>query len=233
MTVGSNSIIVVPKTLFFAIFILGTPLFSVAQIFNKQAPLVDLKEIKEITVFYPGSRIEVVGKGMGQVHHDSASTISAQVNADLIMERLHLFEKAHFYPLEEISHMELYSLDLMELAEKASKNAPYVELRVTPTIFSMLSKTDTPYSMLIYHDGFVRKKGNMTGEMFKSIGIGVATLGNYAPIPVSNSSNIFIFIIDKELGHAVFAKKYEGDEIHPLKKKKVAKQYKFLLKDFY
>lgn len=222
-----------PKTLFFTIFILGTPLFTVAQKFNKQAPLVDLREINEITVFYPGSRIEVVGKGMGQVHYDSASAISAQINADLIKERLHLFEKAHFYPSEEISHRELYSLDLMELADKASKNVPLEDMRLTPTLFSMLSKTDTPYSMLIYHDGFVRKKGNMTGEMFKSIGIGVATLGHYSPVPVSNASNIFIFIMDKELGHAVFAKKYEGDEIHPLKKKTLARQYKFLFKDFY
>lgn len=72
----------------------------------------------------------------------------------------------------------------------------------------------------------------MTGEMFKSIGIGVATMGNYAPIPVSYASNVFIFIMDKELGHAVLAKKYEGDEIHPLKKKTLAKQYKYLFKDF-
>lgn len=222
-----------PRILFFTIFILGTPLFTVAQKFNKQAHLIDLHGIKEITVFYPSSRIEVVGKGMGQVHYDSASAISAQINADLIKERLHLFEKAHFYPLEEIPHMELYSLGLMELADKASKNAPLEDLRVTPTLFSMLSKTDTPYSMLIYHDGFVRKRGNMTGEMFKSIGIGLATLGNYAPIPVSNASNIFIFIIDKEQGHAVFAKKYEGEEIHPLKKKTLAKQYKYLFKDFH
>jgi hypothetical protein len=120
----------------------------------------------------------------------------------------------------------------MELAEKASAGAPFEDLRMSPTLYSLMENLDTRFSMLIYHDGFVRKKGNMTGEMFKSIGIGVATMGNYAPIPVSYASNVFIFIMDKELGHAVLAKKYEGDEIHPLKKKTLAKQYKYLFKDF-
>lgn len=221
------------RNLLLVILILGTPLFSTAQKFNQQPSLVDLKEIKEITVFYPSSRIEVVGKGIEQVHFDSASAISAQINADLIKEKLDLFEKAQFYSIEEISYLESYSLDLMELANKASKNAPFEDLTVTPTLYSILNKTDTRYSMFVFHDGFFRKKGNMTGEMFKSIAVGVATMGNYAPVPTSYASNLFIFIIDKDLSHAVFAKKYEGAEIHPLKKKKLAKQYKYLFKDFY
>jgi len=222
-----------PWILFLTIFILGTPMFSFAQKLNKQAPLVDLKEIKEITVFYPSSRIEVIGKGMEQVHYDSASLLSSTLNLNVIYEKKDIFQQVHFYPKEEIPAYDLFTLDLMELAEKASSGALFEDLRISPTLYTLMENLDTRYSMLIYHDGFVRKKGNMTGEMFKSIGIGVATMGNYAPVPTSNASNIFIFIMDKDLGHAVFAKKYEGAEIHPLKKKTLAKQYKYLFKDFY
>lgn len=213
-------------------FIFGISFFTLAQHINKRPPLVDLQEIKEITVFYPSTRIEVVGKGMEQMHYDSASLLSATLNLSIIYDKKDIFEQIYFYPKEDIPSYDLFTLDLIELAEKASSGAPFEDLRVSPALYSMMENLDTRFSMLIYHDGFVRKKGNMTGEMFKSIGIGVATMGNYAPIPVSYASNVFMFIMDKELGHAVVAKKYEGDEIHPLKKKTLAKQYKYLFKDF-
>ena len=219
------------KIFLFSLFF-GVPILTFAQHINKRPPLVDLQEIKEITVFYPSSRIEVVGKGMEQMHYDSASLLSATLNLDIIYDKKDIFEQVYFYPKEDIPAYDLFTLDLMELAEKASSGAPFEDLRVSPALYSLMENLDTRFSMLIYHDGFVRKKGNMTGEMFKSIGFGVATMGNYAPIPVSYASNVFIFIMDKELGHAVLAKKYEGDEIHPLKKKTLAKQYKYLFKDF-
>lgn len=230
---GVNQKIMTPKNIYLFTLIFGVQFLAMGQQINKRPSLIDLTEIKEITIFYPVSQIEVVGRGMEQMHYDSASLMSATLNLDILYERRMLFEQVHFFPREQIQAYDFYTLDLLELADRAAKGFPFEDLRITPTLYQLMEETTTRFCMLIYHDGFVRKKGNMVGEMFKSIGIGVATMGNYAPVPVSYASNIFIFIMDKEHGHAVFAKKYEGSEIHPLKKKTLDKQYKYLLKDFY
>ena len=220
------------RNLYIFLLFLVTPFLASGQHINKRPPLVDLSEIKKITIFYPVTKIEVVGKGMDQLHYDSVSLVSAALNLDILYENQTIFEQAYFFPKEEIQAYDYFSLDLIDLADKAAKGFPFEDLRITPTLYQLMEETTTRFCLLVYHDGFVRKKGNMVGEMFKSIGFGVATMGNYAPVPVSYASNVFLFIMDKELGHAVFAKKYEGDEIHPLKKKTLAKQYKYLLKDF-
>jgi hypothetical protein len=220
------------KNLYLSILFLGIHFLALGQHINKRPSLIDLHEIKEITIFYPVTKIEVVGKGMEQLHYDSASLVSAALNLDILYENKAIFEQTYFFPKEEIQAYDFFSLDLMDLADRAAKGFQFQDLRITPTLYQLMEETTTRFCMLVYHDGFVRKKGNIVGEMFKSIGIGVATMGNYAPVPVSYASNVFLFIMDKELGHAVFAKKYEGDEIHPLKKKTLAKQYKYLLKDF-
>ena len=103
------------KIFLFSLFF-GVSILTFAQHINKRPPLVDLQEIKEITVFYPSSRIEVVGKGMEQMHYDSASLLSATLNLDIIHDKKDIFEQVYFYPKENIPAYDLFTLDLMELA---------------------------------------------------------------------------------------------------------------------
>lgn len=213
--------------------VLVFPWLCRAQSFNKRQPLVDVREIKEITIFAPYSQIEVVGKGMEQVHFDSASLVASKLNLELLYEKKDLFENVYFHSILDSSRMESYSRELVHLAEKASKNSPLEDLRIGPSLHALMEQAGTRYGLMVFHDGFVRKKGNMAGELMKSVALGVATMGNYTDVPASYQSNVFFFIIDKDSGHAVYAKKYEGVESHPLKKKSLAGQYKVLLKDFY
>ena len=87
--------------------------------------------------------------------------------------------------------------------------------------------------MLSYLTGFTRKKGNLTGEVFKAIGIGVLTMDHYTPRVESHLSNIFVLIMDKELGHAVFYRYAIGAERHPLKPKELQSQYNLLFKGYF
>gem|GEM_PF-3190018 len=220
------------RILFIMVFIVGVPLLSHAQKFNKQASLVDLKEINEITIFHPSTWIEVIEEGFNEVYMNPSSKISAKLNLELLDIWKGVFQSAHFFAEEQIPDLGKFSLELREMADKAAKDIPLEDIRITPALYQMMAYSETKYSMLIHHEGYVKGK-NFRQENVIPISINGDLIEDISPIPLTNLSSLYIFIVDHQLGHAVFGKKVEFSEVHPLRKKNLAKQYKYLFKDFY
>jgi hypothetical protein len=206
---------------------------SKAQQFNKRPPLVDLKDIKEITIFHPSSWIELSSEGLDEVYLNPSSLKSVKLNLELLDTWKRVFQSAYIFPEEEIPDLGVFSLDLRELADKASVNASLEDLRVTPALFQLISNTDTQYHMFVYHEGYILGKAFYRGRDAPPVSVNGEIFEDYSPVPLTNLSSLYVFVMDQKLGHAVFARKVELSEVHPLRKRNLSKQYKFIFKEFY
>ncbi len=204
-----------------------------AQSINEREPLVAAKEITKMLVFNPVSALTMIGKNLGQEKSDSISELSEKLWLETLYDHKAVLPEIELFATEKLVDSAAYKADLEWLISSANSNRDFQDIRLPPSLYTILEETDCRYAMLTYLSGFRRKKGNMVGEMFKSIGVGVVTAGMYAPIPYSYQSNIYVLIMDKESGHAVFYRESEMPDGNPLGKKTLKVQFKYIFKKYF
>lgn len=204
-----------------------------AQSLNKGTPMVEASMIEELAIYHPISDLGIIGKGMEREHSDSVSRISEQLWLDILQSNQHRLPKAKVRGFDFIADRDVFEIEIENLMIMASSGEPFERIKVPPYLYTLLEKDDSRYVMLSYLTGFTRKKGNLTGEVLKAVGIGVLTMDMYTPNVVSHESDILVLIMDKELGHAVFYRRSLALESHPLKTKKLQRQFKQLFKGYF
>ena len=103
-----------------------------------------------------------------------------------------------------------------------------------PILDDLLNAESQRYVLVTAVRGFTRMEGNYGGQLAKTIGVGILTMGMMVPVSVKAKSDICMFIYDRQQKQIVyFNQTPQNAEQEPLSKTAVENQLrKLLAKDF-
>ncbi len=121
---------------------------------------------------------------------------------------------------------------IFTLAEHAKgKNLNRFDL--PPNLEASMDHHDQRFYLLTLGTGFTRRKGNYGGQIAKGVGIGILTMGMFAPIPIKANSGISVMILDNQLGEIAYYKSSFNPEGEPLDDKILSRHKNHLFKGYF
>ena len=190
-------------------------------------------EINQMTVFEPISYINLITKGDNAVYSDSLSRISQKLWLNTLELNNYRLPIESYIILDDHFSRSLIENETRTLFDEIDALDQFYSIPIPPTLKSHLEVSGNRFGMLTLTSGFTRTKGNLTGQMFKSIGIGLLTLGMVMIIPETAQSNVHVLILDNELDEVVYYKASTSQEMQPLKEKTLHRQLEYLYKDYF
>ena len=101
-----------------------------------------------------------------------------------------------------------------------------------PILDSVMKSNHQRFALATVVTGFGRKQGNFGNQVAKGIGVGILTLGMYAPVPVKSNSTLYGIILDSDRNEIIFYGKALPVEKSPTDRKVMEQQYKKLFKGY-
>lgn len=186
---------------------------------------------KDIVMFDPVSRIDIVGK---QNLKENSETVSADAQA-LLKDKLCTFDSGleicSIYIPENLEEAFAIQNDIMDLAqwyiETEGYDLNYID--IPETIDSIIEESGLRYGMVVFSNGYSRTGGNYALEIAKTIGIGLLT--GWVSAPYKDETHIYLMILDSATGKIVYNRHCFG-EYNPLKEKHIDKVLKRTFRDF-
>ena len=93
-------------------------------------------------------------------------------------------------------------------------------IKLTPTIRTVLKENNQRFALLVVSNGFGRRAGNYGAQAAKGVGVGILTLGMYAPVPVKSSLALYAAILDADRDEVIYFSKTIPVEKSPTGRKK-------------
>jgi len=185
-----------------------------------------------MAVFEPISYIHLINKGDKTIYSDSLSMISQQLWLSTVEQNRYRLPIDKFIVLDDGFIRYQLQDETQHLFTKIQAMDKFYSVPIPPTLKSQLDLSGNRYGMLTLTSGFTRRKGNLTGQMIKAIGIGILTMGMVMIIPETAESNVHVLILDNDLDEVVY---YKGMslEIQPLKEKSLHMQLDHLYKGYF
>ncbi len=190
-------------------------------------------QITDLLILEPVSDIFYIEKGNKGEAVDSLGLVSSELWLAVINANKGRLPNPRI--LSKLSHDDraYYSSEVKQMFIKAEDKKNNSSLKLSPYFFKLMEENNSRFLMLSYLNGFTRRKGNMGGQMAKSIGLGVLTMGMYTQIPYKASSNLYVLIVDKETSKIAFCKKSFVPEKEPLDYKILQKQFNQVFKKYF
>lgn len=111
--------------------------------------------------------------------------------------------------------------------KKALKTMP-----LPTTIKQLMDNSNSDFALAVFSSGFTRNKGNYGKQIAKGIGVGILTLGLFAPTPVKSNSTIHFLICDKKNNNvALYRRSFLEKE--PLSNEVINQQIDKVLKEYF
>jgi hypothetical protein len=192
---------------------------------------VNATEINEIKYFTPLSYVSLIEKGNKSILNDSLSSIS-KVLLDSVIRNNSNFKIEKRIDVNGLKNNIKVNNELSFLIQTIMNNKKLEGVKLTPTIDSIMKSTKQRFAMASVTTGFGRKKGNYGNQVAKGIGIGILTLGMYAPVPIKSSFSLFTIILDSERNEVVYYCKTLPIEKSPTDLKAIEKQYRTLYQGY-
>jgi hypothetical protein len=98
----------------------------------------------------------------------------------------------------------------------ADRQRSIINLKITPTIDSLLEKQNKRFGLITITTGFTRGRGNYGGQIAKGAAMGILTLGMYYQVPIKASSTLYAMIVDSQNNNIAFFKKSVFSDKEPL-----------------
>ncbi|KEO75723.1 hypothetical protein [Anditalea andensis] len=189
-------------------------------------------EIKEMMVFEPVSDIYIINRGNKMEYSDSLSYISGQLWLNVVNQNRNRLPVNMINILEENFTKVQIQEETKYLFKEVSGMKKFHSIPLPPSIKAHLELSGNRFGMLTATSGFTRKKGNLTGQMLKSIGIGIVTFGMVMIIPYTAQSNVSVLILDNERDEVVYYKASNMLENQPLKELTLNRHLDYLYKNY-
>lgn|SRR5690554_2213099 len=195
---------------------------------------LDPNAIQELQVFHPISKIYHINKGNIMDLSDSLSRFSRILLLDIILADENL-------PVgQEVLAEDRYEQELLDEEVEAffvkinnTKKKELSQLTVPPMVSHLLRENNKRFGLLTATTGFNRRKGNYGGQVLKSIGIGILTMGFYYPVPIKAHSYVGAIIVDNESNEVAFFRISQVPEIDPMNKSKLSRQLELIFKGYF
>lgn len=193
---------------------------------------VKASEIRDVAYFEPLSYVSLIEKGNKTIFNDSLSEVSKNLLDSIIQTNQNFSTSKKIVLLNSILKNKV-EVELNSLMVGIIRTNKIEGVRLTTSIDSILKANKQRFALATVTSGFGRKKGNYGGQVAKAMGIGILTLGMYAPIPIKSSSSLFTMILDSETNSVVYFSKSTPSEQSPTVRKTMEKNYKELYKGYF
>jgi hypothetical protein len=176
---------------------------------------VKSNEINELSYFEPLAYIQYIEKGNNLKFSDSLSNIT-RTKLDSILvsnkSKLRINDKIN---LSNDTIKFKFENEISYLSRLVNQNKTLEGIPLTPTIDSLLEINNQRFALGVVETGFGRRKGNYSGQVVKSIFVGILTLGLYIPTPIKASLSVEVFIFDSQNNEIAYYKKTAPVEKDP------------------
>lgn len=193
---------------------------------------VKVSKMSEMAYFEPLAYISIIEKGNRAVDNDSLSAIAAAL-LDTVIAEYPLFRNKTKMEITDPKLRFRVAAETNNLVNQILATKQIEGIPVPTNIASLIKDEGYKYYMGSIVTGFGRKAGNYGKQVAKAIGVGILTLGMYAPVPLKSSINLFTFIIDAEANKIVYFSRTWPLEESPTNKKTMIKQYKKAVSEYF
>lgn len=189
-------------------------------------------EIDSVSVCHLPSFITAIEKGnqqkFSQSYSDSAFYLRYSSFKSTMPQTVNI-SAMEFSDEAEKNKMLKSFFDLINTVERKRKIKGVV---LNDTITDFLQQRKTKYAIITFNTGFTREQGNYGKELAKGVGIGILTLGMYAPIAIKANSTVICCVLDTKNRNIAFYRRKTA-ELEPLKPKNIERQIKALMDSFF
>ncbi|WP_447643046.1 MULTISPECIES: hypothetical protein [Chitinophagaceae] len=180
-------------------------------------------------MFAPISYIGYIEKGNKIEHSDSLSLLASHLLSSKIIPLQTQFKTDSLLPSPDTATANILQYELNNIIN--DENFGKKKLMLPPYLDSLLMDNNHTYGILLYQNGFLRKKGNFGGQVWKSIGIGILTMGSYYTVPQKSSANMYLFLLDGKKKTIECIAQNSMDDKNPIEEKTIDKQLKNILQE--
>ncbi len=209
------------STILLGVFSLALSACANLQYVSKSTPV---RDVRHVASFESAGYISYIDKGNQGVLSDSLSAITAGL-LDSIITGSRILPVDTLIRLDADTKRRVYR-EMEYLVQILQANRKAASVPITPTIDSLLTESGRRFGMATIGVGFGRRKGNYAGQAAKAVGIGILTLGLYAPIPVKSNLMIYSMVVDAEQDQVTFSSRTVPIEKDPTDAKVVSAQFR-------
>ncbi|MEN6500925.1 MAG: hypothetical protein ABFC55_00890 [Tenuifilaceae bacterium] len=190
-------------------------------------------EVTNLKLLEPYSYISMIKKGNRGQLDDSISSISKQLNINVLKSFNGQIPITGDIILIDSTINKDLEKECENLILTAERNKNISNLKITPTLDKILEANDTRFGLIIICTGFTRLKGNYGKEITKGAALGILTLGMYYQIPVKAYSTIYAMIVDSKEDNVAFYRKSFKQDLEPLDQEVLTNQYKKIFEGYF
>lgn len=198
-----------------------------------------------VPVLEPYTYVELVHNKSeeGAMASDSLTAVAHELLTNVIQDNSQLWldgRASEALPIGEIIRMDdadLYeqigrSLGSAVWACKNGRQAKKIEL--PGELIDFMNANDYPYLMLVYHEGYVRTKGNYARDMAIDVAasvlataVGLALGGGggvYGAVPAKQGSSMIVAVADASTGKLAYFNRHVGEDVDPISRSTLYRQ---------
>ncbi len=190
-------------------------------------------EVTNLKLLEPYSYISMIKKGNRGQLDDSISSISKQLNINVLKSFNGQIPITGDIILIDSTINKDLEKECENLILTAERNKSISNLKITPTLDKILEANDTRFGLIIICTGFTRLKGNYGKEIAKGVALGILTLGMYYQIPIKAYSTIYAMIVDSKEDNVAFYRKSFKHDLEPLDQEVLTNQYKKIFEGYF
>lgn len=188
-------------------------------------------EIKSFAYFEPLSSVSYIAEKNKAILSDSLSWVARTVLDSVIQDNA-FFQSGNKIVFVDDEHKHLVNKELTLLFNKLLTSKNIEGIKIPATLDSIMQANGQRFALSTAISGFDRRAGNYAGQVAKGVGVGILTLGMYAPVPFKSTVSIYGMILDREKGEAIFSNRTLPIEKSPTNINVVKKQYRALFKPY-
>ena len=190
-------------------------------------------EVTNLKLLEPYSYISMIKKGNRGQLDDSISSISKQLNINVLKSFNGQIPITGDIILIDSTINKDLEKECENLILTAERNKNISNLKITPTLDKILEANDTRFGLIIICTGFTRLKGNYGKEIAKGAALGILTLGMYYQTPIKAYSTIYAMIVDSKEDNVAFYRKSFKHDLEPLDQEVLTNQYKKIFEGYF
>lgn len=192
---------------------------------------IKLNEVKDLAYFEPLSYVNLIHDDNTVSANDSLSLI-AKLMLDTVITQYQNFEVSHKIEVLDLNIQKKITKELNYLVEKIMHYQQISNIKLTPTIDSVLKNRKQRFALATVVTGMGIEEKNRK-QPAKRIDDAKLTLDNYAPIAQKPLSTLFAIIIDAERSEVIFYDHTTPVQKSPTEKSVLKNQYRKLFKGYY
>jgi hypothetical protein len=190
-------------------------------------------EVTNLKLLEPYSYISMIKKGNRGQLDDSISSISKQLNINVLKTFNGQLPITGDIILTDSAINKTLEKEYENLVLTAERNKNIANLKITPALDKILEANDTRFGLIVICTGFTRLKGNYGKEIVKGAALGILTLGMYYQTPIKAYSTIYAMIVDSKEDNVAFYRKSFKQDLEPLDQSVLTSQYKKIFEGYF